>query len=67
MTPNEAHKDEHHVEVEANSVMKEKYLRNYPNIKEGDMVKVYTVEKKRGANGAKKHMRLKKLRETAIE
>ena len=42
MTPNEAHKDEHHIEVKANSVMKEKYLRNYPNIKEGDTVKVFT-------------------------
>ena len=42
MTPNEAHKDEHHVEVKANSVVKEKYSRNYPNVKEGDTVKVYT-------------------------
>ena len=42
MTPNEAHKDENSVEVNANSVMKEKYLRKYPNIKEGDEVRVFT-------------------------
>ena len=74
MTPNEAHKDEHHVEVKANSVMKEKYLRNHPNIKKviwlkfiQKMVVIIPVEKKRGANGAKKHMKLKKLREITIE
>ena len=42
LTPNEAHKDENSVEVKANSVMKEKYLRKYPNIKEGDDVRVFT-------------------------
>ena len=42
LVPNDAHRDENHIEVKANSVMKEKYLRNYPNIKEGDKVKVYT-------------------------
>ena len=30
MTPTEAHKDEHHVEVRANSVMKEKYFEKLP-------------------------------------
>ena len=42
LVPNDAHRDENHIEVKANSVMKEKYLRNYPNIKEGDTVKVFT-------------------------
>ena len=42
LTPNEADKDENGVEVKANSVMKEKYLRKYPNIKEGDDVRVFT-------------------------
>ena len=32
LTPNEAHKDENSIEVKADSVMNEKYLRNYPNI-----------------------------------
>ena len=41
LTPNEAHKDENSVEVKANSVTKEKYLRKYPNIKEGDDVRVF--------------------------
>ena len=42
LVPNDAHRDENSVEVKANSVMKEKYLRNYPNINVGDKVKVYT-------------------------
>ena len=42
LTPNDAHRDENFVTAKANSVMKEKYLRNYPNIKEGDTVTVFT-------------------------
>ena len=42
MTPDTAHRDENAIEVKANSVLKERYLRNYPNIKEGDNVKVFT-------------------------
>ena len=45
LTPNEAHKDENSIEVKANSVMKEKYLRNYPNIKAGDDVRVFVKGK----------------------
>ena len=45
LTPNEAHKDENSIEVKANSVMKEKYLRNYPNIKAGDNVRVFVKGK----------------------
>ena len=45
LTPNEAHKDENSIEVKANSVMKEKYLRNYPNIKVGDDVRVFVKGK----------------------
>ena len=44
LTPNEAHKDENSIEVKANSVM-EKYLRNYPNIKAGDDVRVFVTGK----------------------
>ena len=64
MTPNEAHKDENSVEVKANSVMKEKYLRKYPNIKEGDEVRVFTkvveiipVAKRPEISGVKKFMK----------
>ena len=42
LAPNNAHRDENAIEVKANSVMKEKYLRKYPNIKEGDDVRVFT-------------------------
>ena len=42
LVPNEAHKDENSVEVKANSVLKEKYLRKYPKIEEGDKVKIFT-------------------------
>ena len=42
LTPNNAHRDENAIQVKANSVMKEKYLRKYPNIKEGDDVRVFT-------------------------
>ena len=42
LVPNEAHKDDNHITVKSNSVLKEKYLRNYPNISEGDTVKIYT-------------------------
>ena len=45
LTPNEAHRDENFLTVKSNSVMKEKYLRNYPNISEGDTVKIYTKGK----------------------
>ena len=45
LTPNNAHKDENSVEVQVNSVMKEKYLRKYPNIKEGDDVRVFVKGK----------------------
>ena len=45
LVPNEAHKDENSVEVKANSVLKEKYLRRYPKIEEGDKVKIFTKGK----------------------
>ena len=45
LVPNEAHKDENAVEVKANSVLKEKYLRRYPKIEEGDKVKIFTKGK----------------------
>ena len=45
MTPNEAHKDDNHVTVKANSVLKEKYMRKYPQVKEGDKVKIYVKGK----------------------
>ena len=45
LVPNEAHKDENSVEVKANSVLKEKYLRKYPKIEEGDKVKIFTKGK----------------------
>ena len=45
LVPNDAHRDENAVEVKANSVMKEKYLRKYPKIREGDKVKIFTKGK----------------------
>ena len=45
LTPNDAHKDENSIKVKANSVIKEKYLRNYPNIKAGDDVRVFVKRK----------------------
>ena len=45
LVPNEAHKDDNAVEVKANSVLKEKYLRKYPKIEEGDKVKIFTKGK----------------------
>ena len=42
---NEARKDENSIEVKANSVIKEKYLRNYPNIKAGDDVRIFEKDK----------------------
>ena len=45
MTPDKAHKDENSVKVKANSLLKEKYLRKYPNINEGDKVKTYVKGK----------------------
>ena len=41
LTPNEAHKDENQVTAKANSLMKEKHLRKYPNLNVGDKVKIY--------------------------
>ena len=45
LVPNDAHRDENAVEVKANSVMKEKYLRKYPKIREGDKVKIFSKGK----------------------
>ena len=45
LTPDEAHKDENAVEVKANSLLKEKYLRTYPKLNVGDKVKIYTKGK----------------------
>ena len=41
MIPDDAHKDENSVEVKANTVLKEKYLRRYPKIEVGDKVKIF--------------------------
>ena len=41
LMPNQAHKDENSIEKKSNSLMKEKYLRNYPNIKAGDDVRIF--------------------------
>ena len=41
LNPNDAHRDQNAETAKANSVMKEKYWRNYPNVKEGDKVKIY--------------------------
>ena len=40
MVPNEAHKDDNHLTVKSNSVLKEKYLRKYPKVEVGDKVKI---------------------------
>ena len=45
LVSNEAHKDDNAVEVKANSVLKEKYLRRYPKIEEGDKVKIFSKGK----------------------
>ena len=45
MTPNKAHQDDNRLKVKANSILKEKYLRKYPNIEEGDMVRVFVKGK----------------------
>ena len=45
LVPNDAHRDKNHIEVKANSVMKEKYLRKYPKIREGDKVKIFSKGK----------------------
>ena len=45
MTPNQAHQDDNHLTVKSNSVLKEKYLRKYPKIEEGDQVKVFVKGK----------------------
>ena len=45
MTPENAHKDDNAVAVKANSFLKEKYLRKYPEIEEGDKVKVFVKGK----------------------
>ena len=69
LTPNEAHKDENSIEVKAESVMKERYLRNYPEA--GDDVRVLLKVKvvvpggkKAVVNGARKCLKLRKLIET---
>ena len=69
MTPNDAHKDENFVDVKANSVMKEKYLRKYPNIKEGDKVRVldkgkgnYTSRKESRSNWSEKVYEVKEVK-----
>lgn len=40
-TPNEAHKLDNAVKVKTQLIMKEKHNRKYPNITEGDYVKIY--------------------------
>ena len=45
MTPNEAHKDDNHLTVKSNSVLKEKYLRKYPKVEVGDKVKIFVKGK----------------------
>ena len=45
LVPNDAHRDESFITVKANSVLKEKYLRNYPQIREGDKVKTFSKGK----------------------
>ena len=45
LTPNQAHKDENEVHVNANSLLKEKYLRKYPNLNVGDKVNIYHTGK----------------------
>ena len=46
MTPKQAHKDDNTVNVRVNLTMKENNKRKYPNISEGDDVKIF--DKKRG-------------------
>ena len=41
MIPDDAHLDKNSVEVKANTVLKEKYLRRYPKIEVGDKVKIF--------------------------
>ena len=56
-TPNKAHQDDNEVNVKANLVLKEKYLRKYPKIEEGDKVKVY--DKGKGNYSSRKETRSK--------
>ena len=41
MSPNKAHDLKNALEVKSNLVLKEKHNRKYPNIREGDYVKVF--------------------------
>lgn len=59
-TPNEGHKDDI-LMVKANSVLKEKYLRKYPNI-EGNKVKIY--DKGKGNYTSRKEIRSKWTEQT---
>ena len=61
-TPNKAHEDDNEVNVKANLVLKEKYLRNYPKIEEGDKVKIY--DKGKGNYSSRKETRSKWSSET---
>ena len=60
--PNKAHEDDNEVNVKANLVLKEKYLRNYPKIEEGDKVKIY--DKGKGNYSSRKETRSKWSSET---
>lgn len=40
-TPNEAHKLDNAIKVRTTQIMKEKHNRRYPNINEGDYVKIF--------------------------
>ena len=61
-TPNKAREDDNEVNVKANLVLKEKYLRNYPKIEEGDKVKIY--DKGKGTYSSRKETRSKWSSET---
>ena len=61
-TLNKAHEDDNEVNVKANLVLKEKYLRNYPKIEEGDKVKIY--DKGKGNYSSRKETRSKWSSET---
>ena len=44
-TPNKAHDLDNVLDVRANQILKEKHNRKYPNVTEGDSVKVYSKGK----------------------
>ena len=44
-TPNKAHDLDNVLDVRANQILKEKHNRKYPNVTEGDYVKVYSKGK----------------------